>query len=701
MTVSTSSPGSPQRLRRLITMPEIAELAGVHRPVVTTWRRRHPDFPGPVDGDATRPLFDGHQVADWLIRTGRADAEQAGIELSLHSLASLIAVLPARELIGIVTSLICLRYLDDGEPLADGTDDIPGQLSARAITLDPNDEYLESEIKGLPDDLAAALASEVDDLVEAAWGCVGAFERIMRERARLASADLLVDTVAPALSRLMAELCGARELARDNPSLVVTDLSAGAGDLLAAVATLLGPDHTPMFTGAEPNDYLARLARRRLLVHGVLPVDLDIRSGSDLPDDAGDPDVIVTHIPYLPGEERAPATVLAAIDDIASRLAPGRNAVVLGPADVLVAGLPAYSPAERIRTKLVADGMVEAVILLPGGLLPFRPGYQPALWVLSSSFSSPWTGRILLADVSDKPLTEDVISGLVEDVTTWRRDGYEPRAHTRQFSTQELVSDFVDPPVPLTSRRPRSILSAATSADERVSRIAEIETGLIRLDVAQGPAPRPIVSHVAAGALRAPESVRIGALARQKRLTLIKGARLRDADVAADGHHVVIGAEEVLGRRPPGEVSIDRGTLANRYPHARLTEPGDVIVTTSPALGALVDEAGFSVVAFPARAMRVSGTEPRRFTPRVLAALLNASDSDRRPAGAVRAAHRLEDLTLPMLTPGDLLRLDTLLARLEQDRQRVLQRLNLLTEFSQLATTGLADGTLTFTGDPA
>jgi predicted DNA-binding transcriptional regulator AlpA len=32
----------------LISMPEVAELAGVQRPAVTTWRRRHDDFPRPV-----------------------------------------------------------------------------------------------------------------------------------------------------------------------------------------------------------------------------------------------------------------------------------------------------------------------------------------------------------------------------------------------------------------------------------------------------------------------------------------------------------------------------------------------------------------------------------------------------------------------------------------------------------------------------
>src|SRR5260370_29875447 len=173
MTVSTRSPGSPHRLRQLMTMPEIAGLAGVHRPLVPTWRRRHPDFPAPVEGDAARPLFDAHQVSEWLIRTGRADAEQVMAELSLHTLASLAAVLPAGKLTAAVTALICLRYLDDDEPLADGTDDILARLRTRAARLDPGDAYFAAEIDRPPGE-REVLAADRDDTIHDARGKAGA-----------------------------------------------------------------------------------------------------------------------------------------------------------------------------------------------------------------------------------------------------------------------------------------------------------------------------------------------------------------------------------------------------------------------------------------------------------------------------------------------------------------------------------------------
>ena len=66
----------------LMTMTDIAELAEVQRPVVTTWRRRYPDFPRPAGGDEAQPQFDPREVADWLLTTGRVDRDQHEQELA-------------------------------------------------------------------------------------------------------------------------------------------------------------------------------------------------------------------------------------------------------------------------------------------------------------------------------------------------------------------------------------------------------------------------------------------------------------------------------------------------------------------------------------------------------------------------------------------------------------------------------------------
>ncbi|HEX5302107.1 MAG TPA: hypothetical protein VFW50_34460 [Streptosporangiaceae bacterium] len=348
-------------------MTEIAELAKVQRPVVTSWRRRHRDFPTPVGGDMARPLFAPRQVADWLVRTGRVDRDQIEPELCLYALTGLSDLYKGTNLVAAVTALICLRCLtDENELLADGADEDLAVLREQAISADPNDVMLFAEVYGIPP-TAGWLAALVDEFIESAWGCRQAFERIMAARNRFRVGALSASAVTPALAGLIAELSGARELARRTDALIVTDPVAGSGDLLAAVAHVLGPDCTPIFTGAETDPVLARLVRRRLAVHGVPAADMDIRAEAALPDESGDPDVIVTQIPYQPGEGREALSVLDSVGDIAVRMIPGRFAVVLGPAAVLTDDLPPFSAAARARADLLGSPRC------PIGVTPSRP----------------------------------------------------------------------------------------------------------------------------------------------------------------------------------------------------------------------------------------------------------------------------------------------------------------------------------------
>ena len=55
----------------LVGYIEIAQRAGVHRAVVTVWRRRHEDFPAPVAELKVGPVWWWPDVEKWLTRTGR------------------------------------------------------------------------------------------------------------------------------------------------------------------------------------------------------------------------------------------------------------------------------------------------------------------------------------------------------------------------------------------------------------------------------------------------------------------------------------------------------------------------------------------------------------------------------------------------------------------------------------------------------
>ncbi len=211
---------------------------------------------------------------------------------------------------------------------------------------------------------------------------------------------------------------------------------------------------------------------------------------------------------------------------------------------------------------------------------------------------------------------------------------------------------------------------------------------------------RPIQSGVAADSRTRPPADSIGSLAKNHRLIVGTGTRLADLPVGQDGHHEVLGVPELLGRCRRGDRKIDRVVLAGRG-RARLTEPGDVIVTTIPEFGVIVDYQGLAVVEFPARILRIPESEQEQFTPRVLAALLAVRASGARPAGAVRPARRLEEHEVPLLAPAEVRRLDALLAGIAARREPAQREIDLLEELRDLTTSGLVDGTLILTADVA
>ncbi len=688
----------------LMTMTDIAELAGVQRPVVTMWRRRYPgSFPAPAGGDETHSQYDPHEVADWLLTTGRIERDRAEQELALFMLTGLAASYPGQNAIAAVTALIGLRYLaGENESLADGAVDPVAAVRALALEHDPDDRLVFAEIRSIPA-RAGWLIGLVDDLIEASWNCRDAFERVMAVRQRFspvghAPGAMVTSAMTPPLPRLIAELSGAGERGRRG-QLVVADPAAGPGDLLVEVVHLLGVDNPPKVAAAEPDQVLARLACRRMLVHGVQLDDLDIRVGTELPAGLGDPDVVVTQLSYQPGESRDLVAALNAVDNVALRLSPGRFAVVLGPATALNDEIP-YSAAHDARVKLLTDDVVEAVIRLPGGVLPFRPGYETALWVLTQARGTRWQGRVLLADVSSQPLTHAVSSDLVEDVVTWRRDGYQPGAHRRKYGQQVAVRDLVDRPRPLlVSGRPVGPRERATEGNRRITDITGYGVRLDQIGADATAARRHVPTEALTSANLRPTAQSLGVLLRARRLVLRQGTRIKQAHLSSPGHHNVLGTEEVVGIRRPGERRIDRETFAQAYPNARLTEPGDVLVTMTPRPAAMVDRDGFSIAEFPVRVLRIPKTESGQFTPRVLGALLFADGSGTRARGAVRAGRDLEDQRVLLLSPDQVRRLDQLLAVVEARRDIARKELDVLDELQAATIGGLIDGTLTLTSD--
>ncbi|WP_190017025.1 hypothetical protein [Streptomyces lucensis] len=699
----------------LVSLSDIAAFARVKRPVVSTWRRRHPDFPAAVSEDSGRPLFDGAEVAEWLIESGLGNAAAAELrsEVALFGIMALRERFTPWQLVETLGSLLCLRRLD-GRPLTDAAIEPQGGTEAddalwsallrRAERIDVEDDFVLRELRAL-DATAAPLARLAEDLVEAAYDERGAYEWLLAARSRLGLDSLAADAVAPELRRLISQLTDLRLRLEQGESLTVADPHARAGDLLAALLDDTEDREHITILAADPDARLARITRRRLLLAGVGELDLDVQTGPDLEERLADPDLVITQLPYRPGENRSVIAALAEVEQVADLLRPGCTAVVLGPADALVDELK-DTGASQLRSALLRGNVIESVIALPGGVLPFRPGYRPALWTLTRGPVPEAEGKVLLADISSEQLTAGVRTRLAEDVLLWRAEGFRELgghdpAYGRAVPVAALERTFGGP---LTPPAPPAAAIWSDKVKERPALIAEAEARLERATAdirtyenERGPYRGGVLRRV--GLL--PRRTTLGKLIAERRVTRLPGHRIDDRHLTgkADGHHAILGPEEIVGERPVGVRRIDRLVLASEYDRVALTEPGDVVYTLTPRLGLYVDHDGFSVVAFPARILRVELEAARPLTPRVLAALLGAARGTARSPGAVRPARRIEDYQLPDLDPAEVVTFDALLAETEHRERLLRAQADALAEARSLTMAGLADGTLTL-ADP-
>lgn len=687
----------------LVSMAEIAVMAQVQRSVVSTWRRRYSEFPDVVAEEAGRSWFDGREVVEWLLATGLGNADPAHLraELALHVISGHKDHFGPRRLVEIVGSLLCLRHLAQKPLISDKADD--GQINAgkewekiqhRAERMDPEDEFVLRELRAA-DSSAVVLAYLTEDLIEAAYTVGGAYERLLELRGRLGLTELTTEALTPDLRELLVQLVDPRSVVERREQITVADPHARTGDLLAAVVHAVDDPATICALAAEPDERLARLVRRRLLLAGVEDVDLDVQVGLDLEERLADPDLIITQLPYQAAETRSKFTALAGIERVADLLGPGRTALVLGPADALVDELSDIKEAQ-LRSALLRSGVVEAVIDLPGGVTPYRPGYRCALWVLTRDPVQAAHGYVLLADVSAEPPNEQVRARLAEDVLIWRaeghRSGHDPR-YGHVVSVASLDEKFGGP---LTPPGPPASQTLSRTVTERPALIAEAEGRLERAgEQARQYADEHVRSrvNVVRRTGRRPATTTVRTLVAERRITKVSGHRLAPEHVVPDGHHTVLGPEEI-GGGPVGARRIDRAVLAT-YRNAAFTEPGDIVYTTSPRFGLMVDHEGLSIVAFPARILRVVPDSECPLAPRVLAALLGAARNTGRSPGAVRAARSIEDFVVPDLDPTDMRRADVFLADIERRQELLHTQDDTLTEIRRLTVAGLADSTLT------
>lgn len=571
--------------RLLISLPQIAALAKVRRPVVSVWRTRFGSgpnaFPAAIDARAGQEYFDAREVAEWLVDTSHGnnpDAAADAAAFALHDVEDF-----GTEQLDVMEALLALRVFD-GMPLN------RGDLRERAHNADPSDRALLAEVLTVAND--RDLTSFVEQTIDAAYSPLGAWNALQSRRTESGS-----DGTAGRLSSVGEELVSRLVLSLTDVEDVV--LAEAAGDLnsdalFAAAADGAGDDadlHVPR---------KSRRLRRRLMVHGRAPLVI-----SEQPDHRRS----AVWIARLRGV--SPESELAQLEELLVDLSDTQRLVVVGPDSLLTETLS--GPAATSREYALRSGRVRGIVRLPAGLVPAAARQSLAVWVIGG----PQGGTALadrftvVGDLRGASLTEARMQDLVSDLAVSLGTVREAMSHAFRFvrfvRTSTLLAGGESLVAASHPQRPHRHASPAELSALVDQKLVELDEPSLAVTL-QAPARWHESSVLLADAVAAREA------------RLLSGTRLQADETSADDGYPVIGRDEVRAGAASAR-RIDRIRVALDHPRAELTLPGDVIVVTGPIPAALVDPDGSSVVEYPARILRLLNDS---LVPEVVAGDVNA-----------------------------------------------------------------------------
>ncbi|MGW5440233.1 N-6 DNA methylase [Nocardia asteroides] len=411
-----------------VTATEIAKLAGVTRASVSNWRKRHDDFPKPVGGTGSRPVFDWNAVQAWLSERGQDTGSSPVVALQT-GLRTFLTSGQAR------TFLAGLAHTDKGWEYS-------GALDSTAI-----DSLLEALTRAADEDGTRAALQAVVDHAHEGESSIDQF----------ATPEPIASMMAALLQPLGARLVRA------------FDPACGSGSLLIAAAQV---GATELF-GQEILPTQASLAR--VTIHAETGSEPTIEVADSLHDDAFpslEADAVLCNPPVGTdwGADRAriddprwaygaPGRInsdLAWVQHALSHLRPGGMAVLLLPAQAA-----SRASGKNIRAALLRAGVLRAVIGLPARvpqLLWTRLSLQ--IWVLQSPDSATVPDNVLFVDIASAgsdpaaeagtPIDWPALDVAVRQVWTAFADGRFADAERPHVATVVRVVDLLDDQVDLT-----------------------------------------------------------------------------------------------------------------------------------------------------------------------------------------------------------------------------------------------------------
>ena len=425
---------------------DIARLAGVGRAAVSNWRRRYDDFPRPVGGTSSSPLFSLHEVEGWLRRNGKiydvslADRVWQSLRASVDDLHLGDAVAWA----GAFLLYLCRdpagrRALERQSPKRR---DLPDGLLAAV-------EAATGDLPGGPGDpLDDAVLIRSIAALAAEKGPVEAFEYLCARYVETHSRRLFVtrSEIADLMARLATPEGG-----------TVFDPACGLGTLLLA-ADRRAPGRLRLI-GQEAGTTAARITAVRLLLREISG---RVVAGDSLRRDgfAGErADAVICDPPFnerawgheeLIGDPRweyglppRGESELAWVQHCLAHVRPGGLVAILMPG--AAAGRRA---GKRIRANLLRAGTLRMVAtVVPGG---------PDLWLLRRP------------DVGERPPSQILIADCGSDLSTveraWNVFRNDPEAELPAGCRAVRIIDLLDDEVDLSPARHRPAYGAELGA---------------------------------------------------------------------------------------------------------------------------------------------------------------------------------------------------------------------------------------------
>lgn len=622
---------------RLMTMTEIAQAAGVPVATVSSWKRRSPEtFPPEIRDPSLgkRARYERSAVEEWLKTVATQNRDNKTDHRRFLRIASLLRgqldPLDTLDLIGAL--LVALKAHPDA---LDGLNGIDGHHIERLlhepgpVPFDFQDPYARVD-----PDTYVRLAWELRDIDDPADFLAEAIDQTNNRLLGKLPQTTTPETIA---EFLMA-------LSPDGGSLAF-DPAAGTARLLRTA--ILG-GKVARAAGIEI-DIRALLTARRIAY--LSDIDIDIQFGNALrsPGDADlKADLVLCDAPlgmkwdpdahprdWAFGQPSTSSFDLGWVQLGLEHLAPGGRAIIVtAPGAAWRKGRDA-----AIRSALVRQGAVQAVIALPGRLR-MDTGLPLTVWVLGT----PGRPRpeVLLVDASRRDRAD--LQPLAELIRAWL-DGENPEldaAEAAPVSTVELLTPEVDlnparwVQIPGEDRTPEDWQNETEGALRRAQdalKTVGATIGNVRV--------RPTADA---------QMLTIAELMKSRRLEVHRG-RVWEQVIDGDGPRILTPRVVREGEIDGAEQGVRR-TFDDAKARREVIRPGDIIVfSTANAVEAQVwDHDGWVAGSL----MQVLHLLDPDIDPHYLAAALRHPRNQALLTGsAVRAQFRIEDFTAPLPPPAD------------------------------------------------